>query len=82
MSNNTIKPLNNFVLWANATLTFVGAAICLAIAIKSAFIQFNWQNLLVSVIGLVAFTMAFVIEIRKEKHTYFMFPVIVLCKIC
>lgn len=79
MSNTTTKPLNNFVVWANTTLTFVGAVICLVIAIKSAFIHFNWQNLLVSVIGLLAFAMAFVIEIRKEKHTYFMFPVIVWC---
>lgn len=79
MSNTTTKPLNNFVVWANTTLTFVGAVICLVIAIKSAFIHINWQNLLVSVIGFLAFTMAFVIEIRKEKHTYFMFPVIVWC---
>lgn len=79
MSNSTTKPLNNFFVWANTTLTFVGAVICLIIAIKSAFIQFNWQNLLVSFIGLVAFAMAFTIEIRREKHTYIMFPIIVWC---
>ena len=79
MSNSTTKPLNNFFVWANTTLTFVGAVICLLIAIKSAFIQFNWQNLIVSIIGLVAFTLAFVIEIRREKHTYKMFNIIVWC---
>ena len=79
MSSNSTKPLSNFSIWANTTLTFVGAVICLLIVIKSAFIQFNWQNLLVSAIGLTAFTLAFVIEIRREKHTYKMFYIIVWC---
>lgn len=79
MENTTTKPLNNLLIWANTTLTFLGTLVCLAIAIKSAFFTFNWQNLLVSVIGLVAFALAFTIEIRRERHTYKMFPIIVWC---
>lgn len=77
--NSKAKPLNNIFTWANTALTFAGAVLCLSIAIKSAFLSFNWQNLIVSVIGLVAFALAFVIEIRREKHTYKMFPIIIWC---
>ena len=78
MNSNT-RTLSNFAVWSNTTLTFVGAILCLCILIKSAFIAFNWQNLVVSAIALIAFALSFVIEIRREKHTYKMFYIIVWC---